>query len=118
MNDNLVQRLDAALAGPAIDVTDMARSELIALMGAQRLQQLREEFETECDCAWGRGDRSEDAKNQVEEIANWPDKPAGIHRGMMMLREIARRYIIARDFNEFDPGKADMLWKLQNGGVL
>lgn len=29
----------------------------------------------------------------------------------------ARRFVIARDFNEFDPGKADMLWKLQNGGA-
>lgn len=27
--------------------------------------------------------------------------------------EKARRYIIARDFNEFDPLRADMLWKLQ-----
>lgn len=33
-------------------------------------------------------------------------------------RTAARRYIIARDFNEFDPGKADMLWKLQNGGAV
>lgn len=30
----------------------------------------------------------------------------------------ARRYIIARDFNEFDPQRALMLWKLQNGGAL
>ena len=26
----------------------------------------------------------------------------------------ARRYVIARDFGEYDPGKADMLWKLSN----
>ena len=28
----------------------------------------------------------------------------------------ARRYIIARDFREFDPDRADMIWKLQQGG--
>lgn len=33
------------------------------------------------------------------------------------VRDAARRYIIARDFNEFDPGKADMLWKLKYGGM-
>lgn len=27
----------------------------------------------------------------------------------------ARRYLIARDFNEFDPDRADMLWLLQGG---
>ena len=26
----------------------------------------------------------------------------------------SRRYIVARDFNEFDPHRADMLWKLQH----
>lgn len=30
----------------------------------------------------------------------------------------ARRYIIARDFNVFDPITSDMLWKLKNGGAL
>ena len=30
----------------------------------------------------------------------------------------ARRYIIARDFNEFDPQRADMLFKLTYGGSL
>ena len=34
------------------------------------------------------------------------------------LRIAAERYIIARDFNEFDPQRADMLWKLQNGGAM
>lgn len=29
----------------------------------------------------------------------------------------ARRYIIARDFNEFDPKRADMLYKLSDGLV-
>lgn len=33
------------------------------------------------------------------------------------VRPAARRYIIARDFNEFDPDRADMLWKLANGGA-
>lgn len=31
--------------------------------------------------------------------------------------DLARRYIIARDFGQYEPKKALMLWKLQNGGV-
>jgi len=30
--------------------------------------------------------------------------------------QAATRYLIARDFGEFDPDRADMLWKLKNGG--
>lgn len=49
-------------------------------------------------------------KTEEYEVNPCPDELAMI--------AAARRYIIARDFNEFDPGKADMLWKLQNGGAV
>lgn len=45
---------------------------------------------------------------------DWPPEEDGI----FPIYQPAARYIIARDFNEFDPGKADMLWKLQNGGAV
>ena len=34
------------------------------------------------------------------------------------LVNVARRYVIARDFEVFDAIDAEMLWKLQNGGAV
>lgn len=78
-----------------------------------RLQQLREEFETarsEATFGWdwqqqGPPPHSTEEWSRFKRNADWPK--------MSDVADLARRYIIARDFNEFDPGKADMLWKLQ-----
>ncbi|MCI1142159.1 hypothetical protein MOP88_07370 [Sphingomonas sp. WKB10] len=56
----------------------------------------------------------------VERIAEWYEATLDGDRHFAALfpsAELARRYIIARDFNVFDVGEADMLWKLQNGGA-
>ncbi|KAA9009658.1 hypothetical protein F4U94_22810 [Sphingobium limneticum] len=58
-----------------------------------------------------------DMKDPDYYLAEWgnisPAEPCEIRAA-----ELARHYIIARDFNEFDPGKADMLWKLKYGGAI
>ena len=72
-------------------------------MSQQRLQELREEFEALL---------SADHYN----VAGWPAEhvaPNDILFKQPVL-DAARRYIIARDFGEFDPKRALMLWRLQN----
>lgn len=88
----------------------------------QRLQQLREEFEAARETwnfvVWERYDDF-----PVDEAAkDWPTY-VWVHGSQgeaewPIMQQAARRYIIARDFNEFDPKHADMLWKLANGGAL
>lgn len=100
------------------------------------LQSLREEFEAARDAflneegfvfragRWRGGDAPgsimtnrtmfpQIVDNTVEQWAN-----ANPYFDCQDAREAARRYVIARDFREFDPKRADMLWKLQNGGAL
>ena len=75
----------------------------------QRLQKLREEFETALiHDGWP--------------LDGWSaDYVVSVKNGWFLdvsLIEAARRYIIARDFNVWEDGKWQMVWKLQNGGFL
>lgn len=92
----------------------------------ERLQELLEEFRAERERyleqpvhGWGVGTLSTVRKEyhypDTDDYQAWAE-----HDGWLAatVRETARRYIIARDFNEFDPQRADMLWKLQNGGAV
>lgn len=49
------------------------------------------------------------ASDDDEELCNDLDLAAA---------QLAKRYIIARDFNVYDPITSDMVWKLKNGGAL
>ena len=92
-----------------------------------RLQQLREEFEA------ARSELVQSYRGIINR-SNWLDvadkryfirmvdemavtEPDDCHDFVGLkyepLKLAARRYIIARDFNEFDPERALMLWKLQ-----
>lgn len=84
-----------------------------------RLQQLREEFEAARAAYLWCFDPSDEILGDADDIGSWWDDLISpeFSEKVRMVRA-ARRYIIARDFNEFDPQRADMLWKLQNGGAL
>lgn len=98
-----------------------------AYLREQRLQELQEEFEAARDDWLDRGsfihESADDRQLTNREMMDFfslatgtPDEWAASNEGDSQDVIAARRYIIARDFNEFDPGKADMLWKLQNNG--
>lgn len=102
----------------------------------QRLQQLLEEFEAARHAYAGKYDvdnadvlianadwQNDLAKQAMERVAAsirqaTPEKSASYNGPNEQGREaalLARRYIIARDFNEFRDGHWQTLWKLQNG---
>ena len=103
----------------------------------QRLQQLLEEFEaareTRLNETYGIGAKVDPASGDVTSLTGGPEMAVRVcHQesvnatvedwaeinywwGDEKPMQAARRYIIARDFKEFDPQKADMLWKLANG---
>jgi len=125
------QLLDLAASSltDGIDVTDLSREERRTLRRSdeQRLQQLREDFEE------ARNEHRKALRSRytgtlyrdlcsystcgtVEDMANSADFD-NYTQDVQKMIQAARRYIIARDFNVFDPERADMLWKLQNGGA-
>ncbi len=88
-----------------------------------RLQQFREEFEAQRQAAHdylmvrfpGSDPRLHLILREPEHFAKWEADKDGCYHPV---REAAQRYIIARDFGEFDRKRAVMLWKLQNGGAV
>lgn len=101
-----------------------------------RLRQLREEFQAKRDEWLDREhevhgyDCTVEPPVTVTGVWRHRDGPAGqmtvedwaalrsFFGGYKPIKESAQRYIIARDFSEFDRKKALMVWKLQNGGAL
>jgi hypothetical protein len=121
----------------AVDVEPVDSSDLEAILDAKHcLQQLLEEFEAARDArlneTWGFGAKTDPATGVVVSLCGGPDVPlrecypqlegSSIEQwadmddyfGSDEPRVAARRYIIARDFQEFNPERALMLYKLQN----
>lgn len=85
----------------------------------QRLAELLAEFEAARLAAWQITDKLNFLSFEPENAVRIPSiYNKMINHCCLDFVNAARRYIIARDFNEFNPGKADMLWKLQNGGAV
>lgn len=77
----------------------------------RRLRQLREDYEKAFDDNCGKS--NDVADYPPEEIAATQYGSDELPSIKTMI-EAARRYIIARDFNEFRDGKWQTIWKLQN----
>jgi tRNA U38,U39,U40 pseudouridine synthase TruA len=79
------------------------------------LEQLREEFEAARDRhheyhVWNWEPEDAAKSNRLDSLIAQAEETQD---ELIAIQEAARRYVIARDFNEFDPQTADMLWKLQ-----
>jgi hypothetical protein len=129
--EELIARAESALAGNTVPLTGKSTEERLSMLRGEeedpRLQQLREEFEAERDAILSRpitiDDEAADIVYRTTFASEFPDRinsePDEWTSGHVTWEDedalslAARRYIIARDFNVFDPDKADMLWKLQ-----
>lgn len=83
------------------------------------LEQLLREFEEALEVFWTWVDGYDRDEMTSDYVASWSDDliaPSFVEKVAMVAA--ARRYIIARNFNVFDPAEADMLFKLQNGGAI
>lgn len=123
---------DLPIAIVALDPRPVDASDIVAIKSAKHpLEQLREEFEAIRDEWLDRElethgyDCTVDPPVEVKGVWRHRDGPAGrmsaedwaslksFFGGYKAIREKAQRYIIARDFGEFDRDRALMLWKLQ-----
>lgn len=128
--DELIAWANQVEAGPLIDITDMPEDEFIAMVMEPSPQPSLADLEREFDAA--RSDfayhnsniliekyndrRNSVAKMKPEVAAQWVFKEKDDIAEKVILA--ARRFIIARDFHEFEDGKWQMLWHLKYGGSI
>jgi len=89
----------------------------------QRLQALLEEYEALGAGFYGHSFAPDKFIKHYEQNLGWAEENpsvAGADKATQIIRryDAARRYIIARDFNEFRDGHWQMLFKLTYGGSL